>query len=63
MCYKLRKHEDSTGDISKRRPGVGKHLDQDGGIGGGSHRLEGVTSHQELVRPVKERVRPVNTIL
>ena len=25
-------------------------------IGGGSHRLEGVTSYQERVRPVKERV-------
>ena len=31
-------------------------LGQDGGIGGGSHRLEDVTSHQERVRPVKERV-------
>ena len=34
---------------------VSEHLDQDGNIGGGSHRL-GVTSHQERVRPVKERV-------
>ena len=25
-------------------------------MGGGSHRLEGVTSHRERVRPVKERV-------
>ena len=25
-------------------------------MGGGSHRLEGLTSHQERVRPVKERV-------
>ena len=56
MCYKLRKHEDSIGEISARRPWVGKHLDQDGDIGGGSHRLEGVTGHQERVRPVKERV-------
>ena len=45
-----------TGEISARRPWVGKHLGQDGGKGAGSHRLEGVTSHQERVRPVKERV-------
>ena len=51
-----RKHEDSSGEISTRRPSVSEHLGQDGGIGGGSHRLEGVTSHQERVRPVKERV-------
>ena len=56
MCYRLRKHEDSTGEISAKRPLVGKHLGQDGGIGGGSHRLEGVTSHKERDRPVKERV-------
>ena len=29
-------------------------------IGGGSHRLEGVTSHQERVRPVKERVGSIS---
>ena len=29
MCYKLRKHEDSIGEISAKRPLVGKHLDQD----------------------------------